>query len=117
LYCLLSRPEAPHRYSRHLTDFYTQLYAININVPATTAFYSLAILNGGSFAGRIIIPYFADRYGVYNLLIPALFASAALDFSIFAIRDFGGVAAFGVFFGISSGACKNFRCSGVCLRK
>lgn len=47
----------------------------------------------------------ADRLGVYNMLLPAILASAVLLFALFGAADTGGVVAVGALFGFSSGAC------------
>lgn len=51
----------------------------------------------------------ADRLGVYNMLLPAILASAVLLFALFGAADTGGVVAVAALFGFSSGAC-TYKC-------
>ncbi|KAF8878805.1 MFS general substrate transporter [Gymnopilus junonius] len=84
--------------------FYLQLYAVNRKISNNLAFYSLAILNAGSALGRLLPNFFADKFGTYNLLLPCLFISSGLAFTMFAISDFPGVIVFGLLFGFWSGS-------------
>jgi hypothetical protein len=65
----------------------------------------LAILNAGSVLGRILPNFVADTFGVYNMLIPCLLASAILMFGIFGLKSFAAIVIFGLLFGFTSGAC------------
>ncbi|GLB40073.1 putative MFS general substrate transporter [Lyophyllum shimeji] len=84
--------------------FYLQLYAIDKGISEGVAFYALAIINAGSFCGRILPNVFADRTGPYNMLVPCLFISSGLVFSILGITSFAGVAIFGMLYGFWSGS-------------
>ena len=66
----------------------------------------LAILNASSVVGRLLPSFFADRLGVYNMLVPSLLASAVVLFGMMFVRDFTGVIVFGSLYGFTSGACK-----------
>ncbi|PPQ84510.1 hypothetical protein CVT26_003159 [Gymnopilus dilepis] len=70
-----------------IADFYLQLYAVNRHIKDELAFYSLTILNAGSTLGRLLPNFFADRFGTYNLLLPCLFISSGLVFTMFAISN------------------------------
>ncbi|EDR10229.1 uncharacterized protein LACBIDRAFT_152320, partial [Laccaria bicolor S238N-H82] len=89
-------------------DFYLQLFSIDQGISSGLAFYSITLLNAGSVLGRIFPNFFADRCGTYNILLPCLFISSALAFSMFAITNFTGMAVFGVLYGFWSGSCKCF---------
>ncbi|KAJ7628890.1 major facilitator superfamily domain-containing protein [Roridomyces roridus] len=100
--------------------FYLQLYAINRGIDEGLAFYvvrerslpfspsthsqQLAILNAGSVLGRILPNLLADRVGPYNTIIPCLFISAGLIFSIFGLKSVAGIVVFGVLYGFWSGS-------------
>ncbi|RPD55506.1 MFS general substrate transporter [Lentinus tigrinus ALCF2SS1-7] len=84
--------------------FYLQLFAADHSVNATVTTYILAILNAGSTLGRTIPVALADKLGVYNMLLPAMAASAALIFSLFGATTTPGVIVVAVLFGFSSGA-------------
>jgi MCP family monocarboxylic acid transporter-like MFS transporter 10 len=106
-----------------LSDFYLQLYAIDRGINEELAFYvvnnsfdvclagtddgsKVAILNAGSFFGRLLPNFIADRVGPYNMLIPCLSISSVLAFSIFGIHTFAGVAIFSFLYGFWSGSCR-----------
>ncbi|KZT63274.1 MFS general substrate transporter [Daedalea quercina L-15889] len=84
--------------------FYLQLFAVDHGVSAHITTYSLAILNAGSTLGRLVPTFLADRMGVYNMLVPAMFASAALIFAMFGATNGPGVVLVGLIFGFASGA-------------
>lgn len=84
--------------------FYLQLYAIKKGVNKELAFYVVAILNAGSFVGRLFTNIFTDRVGVYNMTIPSLILSSILAFSIFGLHSFASVSIFGALYGFWSGA-------------
>ncbi|RDB28171.1 Riboflavin transporter MCH5 [Hypsizygus marmoreus] len=84
--------------------FYLQLYAIDKGVNKDLAFYVIAIINAGSFFGRLLPNFFADKIGPYNMLIPCLVISSILIFSIFGVHSFAGVAIFGILYGFWSGS-------------
>ncbi|KAG5728432.1 Riboflavin transporter MCH5 [Termitomyces sp. T112] len=84
--------------------FYLQLYAISQGITQSLAFYVLAIINAGSFFGRILPNIFADKFGPYNMLIPCLVVSSGLVFCIFGIHDFVSIAIIGALYGFWSGS-------------
>lgn len=84
--------------------FYLQLFAVDHGVDVRITTYCLAIMNAGSTMGRIIPTFLADRLGVYNMILPSIFISAALIFSIFGATNSPGVILVAVLFGFSSGA-------------
>ncbi|KAF9472707.1 MFS general substrate transporter [Pholiota conissans] len=84
--------------------FYLQLYAIDIGANKSLAFYSVTILNAGSFLGRLFPNFFADKLGPYNMLIPCVSVSSGLLFAMLGISNFNGVVVFGFLYGFSSGA-------------
>lgn len=52
--------------------FYIQTYALTKQITSNTdyAFYLLSILNAGSFFGRILPNFLADKTGLMNMLVP-----------------------------------------------
>ncbi|PPQ86182.1 hypothetical protein CVT25_006925 [Psilocybe cyanescens] len=85
-------------------DFYLQLFAVDLGITKSLSFYSIAILNAGSFFGRILPSLLADRIGPYNMLLPSLVVASALAFVMFSLSNFTGVAIFSLFYGFWSGA-------------
>ena len=55
--------------------FYLPSFAKHQGFSTTLAFYTASIVNGASFAGRILPGFVADRYGKFNCCIVAMFAS------------------------------------------
>ena len=87
--------------------FYIQIFAIEqriLNERQDLAFYLLAILNTGSFFGRIIPTYIADKIGVFNTLTPLTLLATILAFVWINVSTPGGVIVFCLFYGIVSGA-------------
>jgi len=84
--------------------FYLQLYAVTRGIDKNLAFYSLTILNAGSIAGRVLPPFFADKMGVYNVILPSILGCGAVLFGLFGVHNFAGVVVFGLLFGFFSGA-------------
>ncbi|KAF9463208.1 major facilitator superfamily domain-containing protein [Collybia nuda] len=84
--------------------FYLQLYAVEKGIAEGLTFYVVTILNAGSFFGRLLPNFIADRIGPYNMLIPCLIISSILAFSIFGIHSFAGVVVFSFLYGFWSGS-------------
>ncbi|PKS08666.1 hypothetical protein jhhlp_004719 [Lomentospora prolificans] len=85
--------------------FYIQSYAIYFDI-ATVDFspYLVTFLGVGSIVGRIIPNYLADKVGTLNVLLLSALISGVLCFAWIGIRSLGGLIAFGVLYGASSGA-------------
>ncbi|KAK7449285.1 hypothetical protein VKT23_013428 [Stygiomarasmius scandens] len=84
--------------------FYLQLYAVDLGIDPTLAFYALPILNASSIAGRLLPNFFADKIGPFNMIIPCLTATSILLFSFFGVRDFAAVVVMGILYGFTSGS-------------
>ncbi|KAL3452898.1 major facilitator superfamily domain-containing protein [Aspergillus insuetus] len=83
--------------------YYISLYATEVaGTNQSLADYLLAILNAGSFLGRLIPNWFAGRYGLMNVQIIFGFISGALAFALLGIKTKGGVVAFAVVYGFIS---------------
>ncbi|KAF4612598.1 hypothetical protein G7Y89_g15582 [Cudoniella acicularis] len=84
--------------------FYIQLYAIQTAGTNTgLAFYLLAILNAGSFFGRLVPNYVAGIIGPLNVQIIFGFLSGVLAFCLLAIKTTPGIVAFTALYGFISG--------------
>ncbi|KAK4703568.1 hypothetical protein P7C70_g2648, partial [Phenoliferia sp. Uapishka_3] len=83
--------------------FYIQVYAEYNGLSQTVSFYSLAILNAASVFGRTLPNALADKYGVFNLILPCCFSASVLIFAMFGATNAGGVIAFSIIFGFFSG--------------
>ncbi|TNY17225.1 major facilitator superfamily domain-containing protein [Rhodotorula diobovata] len=85
--------------------FYIQDYALEHGISSNLALYSLSILNAASIFGRIIPNWLADTYGPLTILVPQCFISGVLIFLFLPMcKTAGGLVAFTILFGFSSGA-------------
>ncbi|KAJ7594143.1 major facilitator superfamily domain-containing protein [Mycena floridula] len=85
-------------------NFYLQLFAIDKGIDKNLAFYVVAILNAGSFIGRLVPGLLAVRVGIYNMMVPTVAMTSILLFCVFAIHTFAGVAVFAAVIGALSGS-------------
>lgn len=84
--------------------FYIQNFAIRFGITsADFSPYLVTLLGAGSIFGRIGPNYLADKYGAINVLILAGFASGVLCFGWMGIHNMGGIVAFAVLYGVTSG--------------
>lgn len=86
--------------------FYIQTYALTRRITCDTnyAFYLLSILNAGSFFGRILPNFLADKIGALNMLVPCTIAAGVLCLAWIAISNVTGITVFAVLYGIFAGA-------------
>lgn len=83
--------------------YFISLYAIEVTgADESVANYLLAILNAGSFLGRLIPNWIAGHYGLINVQIIFGIISGVLAFALLAIKTTGGVIAFAVVYGFVS---------------
>ena len=84
--------------------YYIQLYAIDVaGTDPNLAFYLLAILNAGSFFGRLLPNYAAGHFGPMNTQILFGIMTGILSFCLLAIKNTPGVVAFSALYGFISG--------------
>ncbi|PPR02159.1 hypothetical protein CVT26_012120 [Gymnopilus dilepis] len=79
--------------------FYVQLFAKDHNVTQTLMFYSLAIMNVGSFFGRIIPNFFADRMGAINVFIVCVALNGLVGFAMLGCGHVVGLVLFCLLYG------------------
>lgn len=65
------------------------------------------IINGAGFPARVIPPYFADKVGQLNMLVPTLFCLTIVAYSWLAVDNVAGLYVFTCFYGLVSAA---FQC-------
>lgn len=88
----------------YIPFFYVQQYSKSMaHTSPNLAFYTLAILNAGSFFGRIIPGFLADSLGAVNTLLFCAIASTVLAFCWIAIKDTAGILVFCALYGFCSG--------------
>ncbi|KAL1886298.1 hypothetical protein Plec18167_000227 [Paecilomyces lecythidis] len=85
--------------------FYTTAYAVDKGFSSNLSFYSISIINGASFFGRIIPGIIADRYGKFNLCILATMFSGIIAFCWTKVTSVAGLVIFSAAYGFCSGAC------------
>ncbi|KAI0037013.1 major facilitator superfamily domain-containing protein, partial [Vararia minispora EC-137] len=84
--------------------FYFQLWSIEHGIDAQLAFYTLAIINAGTIAGRLLPTFLADHIGVFNMIIPAVFLSAVFVFATFGATTATSIIIVSLLYGFTSGA-------------
>ncbi|CAL8577125.1 hypothetical protein XPA_002971 [Xanthoria parietina] len=85
--------------------FYVPVYAERIiGTSPDFAFYLLAIINAGSFVGRVLPPLIAHRLGPYNTLLPCVFITGIIGFAWMSVHSLAGIVVFSIFYGFFSGA-------------
>ena len=86
--------------------FYIQTYALTKQITSNTdyAFYLLSVLNAGSFFGRILPNFLADKTGPMNMLVPCTLAAGTLCLAWIAITDVAGITVFAALYGFFAGA-------------
>jgi len=89
--------------------FYLQLWVNYHHLSSTLGFYTIAILNAASIAGRVIPNSLADRTGQFNVICPVACVCAALIFAMFGATSAGAVIVFAILYGFFSGACTYVR--------
>jgi MFS family permease len=85
--------------------FYLPTFALEVvHMDADLSFYIIAIMNAGSFVGRFAAGFASRVLGKFNIYIVAQGVCALLLFVWLAIDSQGGVIAFALLYGASSGA-------------
>ncbi|KAF8957730.1 MFS general substrate transporter [Flammula alnicola] len=83
--------------------FYIQLDSIKHNLSPSFSFYSLVILNGSSFFGRIAAGFLAGIAGVGNLVIASTLCCSILIFAMIAISNVASVVTIAIIYGFWAG--------------
>lgn len=84
--------------------FYLANYGLAHGMSANLAGYLFALINAGSFLGRILGGLLANHVGQFNVVIAACYLSPFLLFCWLAISSSAGLVVFAVLFGAVSGA-------------
>lgn len=90
----------------YIPMFYIQSYALARHITSDTdyAFYLLSILNAGSFFGRILPNFLADKTGPMHMLVPCTVAAGILCLSWIRITNVAGITVFAALHGFFAGA-------------
>lgn len=84
--------------------FYIPGYALSISISIDMSFYLIAILNAGSFVGRLLGGAVANYVGHYNAVASASVICGILNLCWLSINSLGGMIGFSVLLGLFSGA-------------
>ncbi|KAF2169192.1 hypothetical protein M409DRAFT_64940 [Zasmidium cellare ATCC 36951] len=92
----------------YYTFYYLSSYGSStLSLPFSTSLTLTIIINGVGAPARIIPPFFADRHGQLNTLVPILASLTLISFTWLAVHTTPGLYTFTVFYGIGSAA---FQC-------
>ncbi|CAG8195704.1 unnamed protein product [Penicillium salamii] len=83
--------------------FYTTSYAVEMGFGTTLAFYTVSIVNGASFFGRILPGIVADRYGKFNCCILATISSGLIALCWTKVTSVAGLVLWSAAYGFTSG--------------
>ncbi|KAJ7077533.1 MFS general substrate transporter [Mycena belliarum] len=83
--------------------FYFQLDAIQHGVSPTLSFYSLVIMNGSSFIGRLAPGFVAQQLGIINMVVAASAGGALFILCMIALRTVASVVVIGILYGLCAG--------------
>lgn len=87
--------------------FYVTSYAVAKGFSPTLAFYTVSIVNGASFFGRILPGFVADRYGNFNCYVSATLISGVIALCWAKVTSVAGLVIWSAAYGFTSGV----RCS------
>ncbi|PVH80562.1 MFS general substrate transporter [Cadophora sp. DSE1049] len=83
--------------------FYIASYGLEHDMDAGLASYLFALLNAGSFVGRVLAGTFAQHLGQFNVMTLACYGSAILLFCWLKITSSAGLVIFSLLYGGTSG--------------
>ncbi|KAE8378275.1 major facilitator superfamily domain-containing protein [Aspergillus bertholletiae] len=84
--------------------FFTTSYAVAEGFSTDLAFYTISIVNGASFFGRVLPGIVADRYGKFNCCIIFTFFSGIIALCWTKATSVAGLVMFCLTYGFASGA-------------
>ncbi|KAJ5350590.1 hypothetical protein N7541_008317 [Penicillium brevicompactum] len=83
--------------------FYTTSYAVEMGFSTTLAFYTVSIVNGASFFGRILPGIVADRYENFNCCIVATVSAGIVALCWTKVTSVAGLVLWSAAYGFASG--------------
>jgi MFS family permease len=83
--------------------FYTTSYAVHEGFSENLSFYTVSIINGASFFGRILPGILADKYGKFNCCIVASLSSGIAALCWTQVTSVPGLVIWSAAYGFSSG--------------
>jgi MFS family permease len=83
--------------------FYTTSFAVEKGFSTTLAFYTVSIVNGTSFFGRILPGIVADKYGKFNCCIVATISAGVIALCWTKVTNVAGLVIWSAAYGFASG--------------
>ncbi|KAJ6186837.1 hypothetical protein N7519_001745 [Penicillium mononematosum] len=83
--------------------FYTTSYAVERGFSTSLAFYTVSIVNGASFFGRVLPGIVADKYGKFNCCIVAAITSGIIAMCWTKVTSVAGLVIWSAAYGFASG--------------
>ncbi|KGO76725.1 Major facilitator superfamily domain, general substrate transporter [Penicillium italicum] len=83
--------------------FYTTSYAVEKGFSTSLAFYTVSIVNGASFPGRILPGIIADKYGKFNCCIIATISAGIIALCWTKVTTVAGLVIWCAAYGFASG--------------
>ncbi|KAJ6035407.1 hypothetical protein N7499_002559 [Penicillium canescens] len=83
--------------------FYTTSFAVEKGFSTTLAFYTVSIVNGTSFFGRILPGIIADKYGKFNCCILATISAGVVALCWTKVASVTGLVIWSAAYGFASG--------------
>lgn len=93
--------------------FYLPTYGSLHGFDANMVFYSVSVVNAGSFFGRILAGLLADFWGRYNVMVATAITSSILVFASIAAKNTASILIVGALYGFTSGNV--FSLQGACV--
>jgi predicted MFS family arabinose efflux permease len=86
--------------------FYTTSFAVEKGFSTTLAFYTVSIVNGTSFFGRILPGIMADKYGKFNCCILATISAGVVALCWTKVTSVTGLVIWSAAYGFASGVSR-----------
>ncbi|CAI7566102.1 unnamed protein product [Penicillium discolor] len=83
--------------------FYTTSYAVEKGFSTSLAFYTVSIVNGASFPGRVLPGIVADKYGKFNCCIIATISAGIIALCWTKVTSVAGLVIWCAAYGFASG--------------
>jgi predicted MFS family arabinose efflux permease len=83
--------------------FYTPSYATAKGVSSSFAFYTVSIVNGASFFGRILPGIIADKYGKFNCCVVCTLLAGIVALCWTRVESVAGLGVWAAAYGFASG--------------
>jgi MFS family permease len=83
--------------------FFLPAFVIRQDVPVSWSFYIIAIMNAGSFIGRLVSSHLARYVGNFNILLFGICSTGILLFCWIRMTTFGAIITFSILYGYTTG--------------